>query len=495
MAKEQRKEAKSPKAAKKERAAEAPLTLPPRWTRRFEDSPDAAVLRVGGDESPWLSAAELDERSRRVVAGLAARGVGAGDRVVWQSDAGEHEVLAALGVLRLGATLVPVSPGQTLTERGVVVGDVEPVLVIAPGSRSDGLEVAHAEAAALEADDPAEPASSIPPEQLALIIYTSGTTGRPKGAMLTHANLAAGVDALIEGWELAPEDRLVSALPLFHVHGLVAALLGLLSAGGSIDLHRRFEVERFLSATASPEATLAFCVPTMLHRLARDGDLRQLSGLRLLVSGSAPLSVALFREFEERAGITILERYGMTETLLTISNPLHGERRPGTVGVALPGVQLELPGRKKGAAELKVAGPSVFAGYWRRPDATAEVLEDGWFSTGDLVEVDKAGYVVICGRSKELIISGGFNVYPSEVEDALRGRQGIVDVAVIGRPSPEWGEEVVALVVREGAGALDADGLRAELSEELSPYKVPRRFEEVEALPRNALGKLQRHLL
>jgi malonyl-CoA/methylmalonyl-CoA synthetase len=458
-------------------------------------SPEAAVLRIGGEKALWLTAAEVDRRSRKVVGALRARGVGAGDRVVWQSDAGEHEVLAALGVLRLGATLVPVSAAQTPTERAVVVGDVEPALLIAPASRSDGLEVAHAEAATLEEGDAAEPTAAISPEQLALIIYTSGTTGRPKGAMLTHANLAAGVDALIEAWELVPADRLVSALPLFHVHGLVAALLGLLSAGGSIDLHPRFEVERFLAATSSAESTLAFCVPTMLHRLARDGDLSKLAGLRLVVSGSAPLSAALFREFEERAGVTILERYGMTETLLTISNPLHGERRPGTVGLALPGVRLELPARKEGPAELRVAGPSVFAGYWRRPDATAEVLSDGWLSTGDLVEVDKAGYVVICGRSKELIITGGYNVYPSEVEDALRGRQGIVDVAVVGRPSEEWGEEVVALVVREGPGALHVGELRTELEGELSHYKVPRRYEEVESLPRNALGKLQRHLL
>jgi malonyl-CoA/methylmalonyl-CoA synthetase len=430
-----------------------------------------------------------------MVAGLRSRGVGPGDRVVWQADASSCSVLAALAILRLGATLVPVSAAQSALERAVVVEDVEPALIVAPGGGGGGLRVPCSAPGELEGAALEEAPPLIAPASLGLIIYTSGTTGRPKGAMLTHANLAAGIDALIEAWGLVSTDRLVTALPLFHVHGLVVGLLGLLTAGGAIDLLSRFEVGRFLDAVAEPEATLAFCVPTMLHRLAVEGDLARMAGLRLLVSGSAPLSVSLFEDFERRAGIRILERYGMTETLLTISNPLEGPRRPGTVGLALPGVQLALPEPGAPEAELKVSGPTVFAGYWRRQDATDEVLIDGWMSTGDLVRVDEEGYVEICGRSKELIITGGFNVYPSEVEALLRGRWGIVDAAVVGRPSEEWGEEVVAYVVRDDAGPLDVEVLRAELGADLSRYKVPRRFEEVAALPRNALGKLQRHLI
>jgi malonyl-CoA/methylmalonyl-CoA synthetase len=471
------------------------VAIPERWTQSWSQRPSASVLRVGGSATPWMSADELDSMTRSMAGGLARRGVGRGDRVAWQSDAESHSVVAALAVLRLGAVLVPLSAAQSGTERRTVLKDVDPVLLIAPGDLAVQGDVARCDAAELLGGGQAVPAEGLGEAELALIIYTSGTTGHPKGAMLTHGNLAAGIDALIEAWALCPDDRLVSALPLFHVHGLVVALFGVLSAGGAVDLLPRFGVGSYLEATSAPGATLAFCVPTMLHRMARDGDVAALRGLRLLVSGSAPLSVALFEEFRSRAGQTILERYGMTETLLTVSNPLEGPRRAGTVGLALPGVVLDAPAPLAEAAELKVAGPTVFAGYWNRHDATVEVLHGGWMSTGDLVRVDEAGFLVVCGRSKELIISGGFNVYPSEIEDVLRGRSGIIDAAVVGRPSAEWGEEVVAFVVLDGSGQLDVEALNAELSGLLSRYKVPRRFEVVAELPRNALGKLQRHLL
>ncbi len=412
----------------------------------------------------------------------------------WQADTTMAAVIAALGVLRLGAVLVPLSAGQSDRERRTVLDDIEPSLLLAPSDAASSGDDAVVDPASLRGDETFEVAGGLLVDELALVIYTSGTTGRPKGAMLTHGNLAAGLDALIEGWELDAEDQLVSALPLFHVHGLVAALFGVLSAGGAVELHARFDVDSYLDATARRHATLSFCVPTMLHRMA-GADPSKLRSLRLLVSGSAPLSVSLFNELQRSASQTILERYGMTETLLTTSNPLHGERRPGTVGFALPGVTLDAPGRLEEPRELKVAGPTVFAGYWKRPEATAEVLQDGWMATGDLVTVDADGYLVVCGRSKELIISGGFNVYPSEIEDALRGRFGITDAAVVGRPSAEWGEEVVAYVVLDEATSLDQPALRTALLSELSSYKVPRRFEVATELPRNPLGKLQRHLL
>jgi len=414
--------------------------------------------------------------------------------VCWQADTTTAGVVAALGILRLGAVLVPLSAGQSEHERRTVLDDIEPSMLIAPNDVLRDDDVLAVDPASLRGDESFDVVSGFSVDELALVIYTSGTTGRPKGAMLTHGNLASGLDALHESWELAPDDQLVSALPLFHVHGLVAALFGVLSAGGAVELQARFDAHAYLDATAREQATLSFCVPTMLHRMA-GADPSKLRGLRLLVSGSAPLSVSLFNELQRSASQTILERYGMTETLLTTSNPLHGERRPGTVGFALPGVTLDAPAHLEEARELKVAGPTVFKGYWRRPEATAEVLDDGWMATGDLVTVDADGYLVVCGRSKELIISGGFNVYPSEIEDALRGRFGIADAAVVGQPSPEWGEVVVAFVVLDGTTTLDERALRAVLAGELSSYKVPRRFEVTTELPRNPLGKLQRHLL
>jgi malonyl-CoA/methylmalonyl-CoA synthetase len=458
------------------------------WARAWAAG-TARVLRCPGQPS-WCTAGELDERTAEVAGALQARGVGPGTRVVWQAGADVDSVVAALAVVRAGAALVPASAQQSPLERSVVVADTEPVLVIAPLERRGDAAAAHVAPWELGAGDFFTPA--LEADAPALIVYTSGTTGTPKGAVLTQANLAAGCSALEQAWALGPEDRLLSALPLFHVHGLVAGLFGILSAGGGIDLHARFEVDEFLAAASG--ATVSYCVPTMLHRLARQGPIEELAGLRLLVSGSAPLSVELFEAYEARAGQRILERYGMTETLLTLSNPLDGERRAGTVGRPLPGVRAALPEPGAPEIELRVAGPSVFAGYWGRPEATAEVLADGWMSTGDLVRVDEAGYVVVCGRAKELIISGGFNVYPSEVEDVLAAQPEVREAAVVGRPSAEWGEEVWAFVVPEAAG-IDPEDLRRRLSGLMSPYKVPRQIHLVDELPRNALGKLQRHLL
>ena len=470
-----------------------PATLPMRFAKSWLSDPSRPTVHVGGE---WLTAARIDEDSARAAGQLGARGVTASDCVVWEAAATRDAIVIALGVLRLGAILVPVSERQSDIERSTVLADVDASLVIAHHResidsadhpvvscdefvRSVAVEVALDEAL---------------PEALAMIVFTSGTTGSPKGVMITHGNLAAQVDSLTEAWGWTPDDRLLSALPLFHVHGLVVALLASLAIGASIILESAFESSGFLTSLREEKATMTFCVPTMLHRIAGAADASALALLRLVVSGSAPLSASLFETFRREAGTTILERYGMSETLLTISNPLVGQRRPGTVGLALPGVDLKLPADPSAESELRVAGPTVFAGYWRKPEATAEVLADGWMSTGDIVRVDEAGYVVICGRSKELIISGGFNVYPTEVEDVLRSISGISDAAVVGRASDEWGEEVVAFVVGESIGKRQHEILD-QLAGVLSPYKRPRRIIEIEELPRNALGKLQRHLL
>jgi malonyl-CoA/methylmalonyl-CoA synthetase len=335
------------------------------------------------------------------------------------------------------------------------------------------------------------PIDALGPETPALLAYTSGTTGRPKGVLLSHGNLHASAEALRCAWRWVAEDRLIHALPLFHMHGFGVALLGTLQAGASALLLPRFEPSAVLEAAGSQAATLFFGVPTMWHRLAKEPGVAALGSLRLCVSGSAPLPAALHARLAERAGVTILERYGMTETGMLASNPVDGERRPGAVGFPLPGVELRLaePG-----GEIEVRGPNVFAGYLERPEANAAAFTaDGWFRTGDLGALDVDGALRIVGRAKELVITGGYNVHPQEVEEVLRGHPGIDDAAVVGAPSPEWGERVTAYLV--GPEPLALDEVRRHCGERLAPYKHPRALHWVAALPRNALGKLQRHRL
>ncbi|HEX8539803.1 MAG TPA: AMP-binding protein, partial [Cystobacter sp.] len=342
-------------------------------------------------------------------------------------------------------------------------------------------------------------------EQLAVLGYTSGTTGRSKGAMLLHRNLLANVSAVAEAWRWTEQDRLLLTLPLFHTHGLMVGLHGTLYSGGSVDLRRRFAAPEVLSALQEDSTlTMFFGVPTMYGRLVEEARRtgQRPRALRLLVSGSAPLSPQLFHDVEETFGQRILERYGMTETLMNTTNPYEGERRPGTVGMPYPGQEARvvdvrtrqpLPDGETG--EIEVRGPHVFAGYWQRPDATAESFDpEGWFRTGDLGLRDGDGYFQITGRARELIISGGFNVYPREVEEVLATHPGVAEVAVLGLPDPDFGEQVVAVVVPR-APAPAAQALADFCKDRLASFKKPRRVEFVDALPRNALGKVQKHLL
>ncbi len=285
-------------------------------------------------------------------------------------------------------------------------------------------------------------------DDLALLGYTSGTTGAPKGAMLTHGNLLASVEALRLAWRWTPDDRLVLALPLFHAHGLCVGLHGTLLCGGSVVLLPRFDVDVVLDAARDEQGTLFFGVPTMYSRLAASDRVDELSRLRLCVSGSAPLPADLHRELAARGGTRVLERYGMTETLMNASNPYDGDRRPGSVGIPLPLVDIDA--RRPTPRRSVVRGPNIFPGYWERPDATRESFTGDWFHTGDIGAWDDDGYLTIVGRAKELIISGGFNVYPREVEDVLLQHPSVREVAVIGTPSDEWGETVTAVVVAEG---------------------------------------------
>jgi malonyl-CoA/methylmalonyl-CoA synthetase len=338
----------------------------------------------------------------------------------------------------------------------------------------------------------------------ALIVYTSGTTGAPKGAILTHGNLLAASESLRLAWRWTADDGLVLALPLFHIHGLGVGVHTSLLTGAKILLLPRFESLAVLQACSRPDATLFFGVPTMWVRLvdaiAQDpAAAAALRSLRLMVSGSAPLAAAIFEQIESCTGKAVLERYGMSETVMLISNPYEGERRPGTVGLPLPGVEVRIMAADREATgeevgEIQVRGPNVFSGYWNRDEATRDAFEgEGWFRTGDLGRRSEDDYVTIVGRAKELIITGGYNVYPREVEEVLEAHAGVAEAAVIGVPSREWGEEVAAFVVAETTGeAPTEEALTAWCKGRLANYKRPRRFTFIDRIPRNALGKIVR---
>ncbi len=343
-------------------------------------------------------------------------------------------------------------------------------------------------------------------EAPALLAYTSGTTGRAKGALLSQRNLLANITTLTSAWRWTPQDRLLLALPLFHAHGLMVGMHGTLFTGASVVLRVKFEAADILSTLQhDSRISLFFGVPTMYARLLKEAERQDqpLPRLRLFVSGSAPLSSHLFTDFECVFGQRILERYGMTETIMNMTNPYDGERRAGTVGAPFPGqearivdVRTRQPLPADEIGEIEVHGPNVFAGYWNRPDATAEAFSpDGWFKTGDLGSCSQDGYYTITGRARELIISGGYNIYPREVEDVLSTHPAVAEVAVLGLPDPEMGEQVVAAIVPKLDQILDTAELIAFCRERLASYKKPRRIVFLEALPRNAMGKIQKHLL
>jgi malonyl-CoA/methylmalonyl-CoA synthetase len=344
------------------------------------------------------------------------------------------------------------------------------------------------------------------PDDPAIIAYTSGTTGRAKGALLRHRNLTANIAAVTTAWHWTRDDRLLLVLPLFHAHGLMVGMHGTLFKGASVVLRRKFDAADVLATLRSdPQISLFFGVPTMYIRLLAEAKKQGVPPrpLRLYVSGSAPLSAQVFTEFERVSGQPILERYGMTETIMNLTNPYEGERRAGTVGKPFPGQEARVvnvssrqplpPGE---IGEIEVRGPHVFSGYWKRPDATAEAFSpDGWFKTGDLGWYSDDGYYTITGRVRELIISGGYNIYPREIEDVLETHPAIAEVAVIGMPDPEMGEQVVAVIVPKKGQTPDPADVIAFCRERLASYKKPRRVVFVDVLPRNALGKVQKHLL
>ena len=419
--------------------------------------------------------------------------------MLFSAESSVELVVAHVAALRSGIVVVPTNTAYREREVAHIVTDARPKAALvddpnrarwirdAAGAGSETVVVGP------EVDLPDhEPAvlDAVSPDQPAQIGYTSGTTGTPKGAVLTHANLLAGSESIGLAWRWSESDRLVLALPLFHAHGLCVGLHGTLLAGASAVLLPRFDVDSVLDAASSHDASLFFGVPTMYHRLAESSRVGELARLRLCVSGSAPLPAELHRALAERGGQKVLERYGMTETLMNVSNPYDGERRAGSVGLPLPGVELRL-GQD---GEIQLRGPNIFAGYWERPEASADSFTDGWFRTGDLGGLDADGYLRILGRSKELIISGGFNVYPREVEEVLLTHPDVAEVAVVGTPSDEWGEVVTAFVVPTGDQP-DPDALLAFAAEQLASFKRPRLLHFVDTLPRNAVGKVLKHEL
>jgi malonyl-CoA/methylmalonyl-CoA synthetase len=475
-------------------------TLPRAWAARWASAPGAPVL--AGPEGRWVTAAELDERTAAVAARYAAAGLAPGDRVLMSAGASVDLAVAHVAALRLGLVVVPVNTGFAGDEVGNVAAAARPALAVLddpsrlPGVPSTGPDVTLP-------DGPVPALDAAAPGDTGLLVFTSGTTGAPKGVPLSHGNLLASSAAIEVAWRWTADDRLLLALPLFHVHGLGVGLHGTLLAGASSVILPRFDVDAVLDAVAATGASLMFGVPTMWVRFAASPRVAELAALRLCVSGSAPLDPATFAALAEGIGSPVLERYGMTETGMLVSNPYDGERRAGSVGLALPGVEVRLDPREGGgepAGEILVRGPNVFSGYLGgsptgddAPAGAAAVAPDGWFRTGDLGRADPDGYLRIVGRSKELIITGGYNVYPRDVEEVLGRHPAVAEVAVVGRPDREWGERVVACVVAAGPGGLrDADAILAWAAGHLAPYQRPRELRFVDELPRNALGKVVR---
>jgi malonyl-CoA/methylmalonyl-CoA synthetase len=475
---------------------------------RWRADPAAPALIAPG--RAHLSRGGLDLVSARFAAALAAAGARPGDRVMSQTEKSPEALALYLACLRGGFAHLPLNPAYTDAELAYFVADAEPALAVLDPAREAAVKAAGVRTLTLDAlgagtlpaaAGPLAPAPVRPgpPEALAALLYTSGTTGRPKGAMLSHANLHANALALAGAWRMSADDALLHMLPIFHAHGLfVAAHLALL-VGAPMLFEPVFAADRWFAAL--PRARVFMGVPTHYARLLADDRLTReaTAHMRLFVSGSAPLAAAAFEAFAARTGHQPLERYGMTETAMLTSNPHDGPRVAGSVGPALPGVGLrvvdadgrDLPAGEVG--EVEVRGPNVFSGYWRAPEKTAESFRPGgWFRTGDVGLLDAGGALTLVGRAKDVVITGGFNVYPREVEDALLEAPEVADAAVFGAPHPDWGETVVAAVELRPGMAASPGALREGLRERLAAYKLPKQVLILPALPRNAMGKVEK---
>ena len=479
----------------------------------FPDSGEQPFLLLPG--GPVIHYDELAAASARIANALVAAGCRPGDRVAVQTDKHWEALALYLASLRAGLVYLPLNTGYQRTELAYFFADAEPrVIVCRPGAEgaiaalapSATVLTSSAEGGSLpdaaSGQDTSFATVARGPDDLAAILYTSGTTGRSKGAMLTHRNLASNALTLVEEWGFTRGDVLLHALPIYPVHGLFVAVHCALLSGSRMLWLPKFDAAEV--AALLPHATAMMGVPTFYTRLLALPSFTREScrNVRLFVSGSAPLLAETFAEFRERTGHTILERYGMTETGMNTSNPLHGARLPGTVGPPLPGVSIRIVGEdgapvppgSVGAIEVK--GPNVFAGYWRMPEKTREEFTaDGYFRTGDMGEWTPEGYVRIVGRAKDLIITGGLNVYPKEIEERIDAMDGVIESAVVGVPDPDFGEAVLAVVVARPGHALTEAGVVAALKADIASFKVPKRVHFVADLPRNAMGKVQKNVL
>jgi malonyl-CoA/methylmalonyl-CoA synthetase len=462
---------------------------------------------------------DIDQESARLANFLIGLGIATGDRVSVQVDKSPAALALYLACLRGGFVFHPLNPGYQPAELEYFLDNAAPSIVVCDSGNEDVIRTLATQSGithvlTLDGDgggsliDESRPASSDPilvqrdGDDLAALLYSSGTTGVPKGIMLTHGNLLSNTDSLLQAWEFSEQDRLLHALPIFHVHGLFVAIGCVLLSGASMRWLNAFDAATVINGL--PECTVMMGVPTYYTRLLNETAFTAdvTGNVRVFISGSAPLLEETFVAFEERTRHRILERYGMTETNMNTSNPLHGERKPGTVGPPLPGVEVrvvddvgdELPVDEIG--NLQVRGANVFVGYWQMPDKTAEdIADDGFFNTGDKGLIDEDGYVSIVGRAKDLVITGGLNVYPKEVELFIDDLNGVKESAVIGVPHSDFGEAVVAVVVRTGETSIDERSVIASAKESLANFKVPKRVVFVDELPRNSMSKVQKNIL
>jgi malonyl-CoA/methylmalonyl-CoA synthetase len=472
------------------------------------------IINADGRVLTYLDVWSLAGRMAHV---LAANGVKIGDRIAVQVEKSPEAIVLFLACTRVGAIFLPLNTAYTQVELDYFLSDSEPSVVVASPDRVESLKMLCARRAALlsvgtaadgtlmdeaRRQKPDFPDAPVTWNDLAAILYTSGTTGRSKGAMLTHANLASNALTLIETWRFSADDVLIHALPVYHTHGLFTATNTLLLAGGTMLFLPKFDPGHVLRLM--PQATAMMGVPTFYSRLLQHDRLTRAATahMRLFISGSAPLLAETHQAFRERTGHAILERYGMTETNMNTSNPYAGERIAGTVGHPLRGIDIRIADPDSGMplaqgeiGMIEVRGPNVFKGYWRMPEKTAaEFRSDGFFITGDLGRIDGRGYVSIVGRGKDLIITGGFNVYPKEVETEIDAIPGVTESAVVGVPHPDFGEGVTAIVVATN-GKLDEMTVLQRLEGRLAKFKLPKRVVFVDDLPRNAMGKVQKNVL
>ncbi len=489
---------------------------------QFPRAPDRCAFET--PDGRYYTFDDLRAGSAKIANWLASLGIARGSRIAVQVEKSVEAVMLYLAALRSGMVFLPLNTAYRESEIGYFISDAEPAVVVCspahfswvePIARANGCRHVMtlgeaADGSLIQAATPHRATFktvSSKPDDLAAILYTSGTTGRSKGAMLSHRNLASNARTLQKAWHWQRGDVLLHALPIFHVHGLFVALHGALINGSKTYWCTKFDADQIIRLL--PRATVMMGVPTFYVRLAADDRLTRsvVKGVRLFISGSAPLLKETFEAFRAKTGHVILERYGMSETVMLTSNPYQGERRAGTVGFPLPGVGLRLVDdrgrtvrrRRQGLSEIgavQVRGPNVFSGYWRMPEKTREEFtQDRWFRTGDMGQWDADGYLHLIGRSKDLIITGGYNVYPKEIEMLIDEMAGVDESAVIGIPHPDFGEAVTAVVVAKPGASLNPQSMIAEIKARIANFKVPKAIHIVQTLPRNAMGKVQKNIL